>query len=63
LLNQRVGGKVVVDVQITDQGEVAGMWLISALPEVLTDLATTAVHDCKFNSAAERIRIVVQFIP
>jgi hypothetical protein len=63
LLNQRVGGKVVVDVQITDQGEVAGIWLISALPEVLTDLATTAVHDWKFNSAAERIRIVVQFIP
>jgi hypothetical protein len=63
LLNQRVRGKVVVDVQVTETGEVAGIWMISALPEILGDLATAAVHDWKFNGSAGKIRVTVQFIP
>ena len=63
LLNQRVRGKVVVDVQVTETGEVAGIWMISALPEILGDLATAAVHDWKFNGPAGKIRVTVQFIP
>jgi hypothetical protein len=63
LVSQRVGGQVVIDLQVTDKGEVAGMWLVSSLPEIFTDLATTAVHDWKFNSGPQKIRAVVQFIP
>jgi hypothetical protein len=63
LLNQRVRGRVVMDVQVTEAGEIAGIWMISALPEILGDLATSAVHDWKFTAPAGKIRVIVQFIP
>ena len=63
LLTQRLGGEVVVDVQVTDNGEVGGIWLISATPEIFGDLAITAVHDWKFESAPGKVRVALRFIP
>jgi hypothetical protein len=63
LRTQRASGKVVLDVEVTDQGDVAGIYTISALPEVFATLATTAVQDWKFTPNAGKIRVVMQFIP
>ncbi len=63
LLSERQSGRVVVDVQVAENGEVAGLWLISASPEVFSALATAAVRDWKFEPLPAKIRVVVQFIP
>jgi TonB family protein len=63
LLNERLTGKVVVDVQISERGEVGGLWLISSSPEVFSALATAAVRDWKFEPVSTKIRIVVHFMP
>jgi hypothetical protein len=63
LRTQRAAGKVVLDIEVTDQGDVAGIYTISALPEVFATLATTAVQDWKFMPNAGKIRVVMQFIP
>jgi TonB family protein len=63
LLNERLAGKVIVDVQVSETGEVGGLWLISSSPEVFSALATAAVRDWKFEPVATKIRIVVHFIP
>ncbi len=63
LMNQRVSGRVVLDVEVTEQCDVAGIYMISALPEVFGGLASAAVQEWKFVPGAGKIRIVVQFIP
>ena len=63
LIEQKLSGEVVVDVQITDEGKVGGMWLVSATPEIFGSLATNAIRQWKFETLPAKIRIVMQFIP
>ena len=63
LRTQRASGKVILDVEVTELGDVAGIYMISALPEVFGDLAAAAVQDWKFAPGPAKIRVVVQFIP
>ncbi len=63
LTEQKVSGEVVVDVQVTSQGDVGGMWLISAMPDVFATLATAAIREWKFAAEAAKIRIVLTFLP
>src|SRR5262249_13529951 len=44
LLAEKVGGEVVLDVQVTEEGKVGGIWLISSTPEVFGNLATASVR-------------------
>ncbi len=63
LLHEKQAGKVVLDVQVTDQGRVAGVWLISSVPEVFGSLATEAVRSWEFEAIPSLIRVVLQFVP
>jgi TonB family protein len=63
LLEQKLTGEVVVDVQLTDQGNVAGLWLVSAMPEIFSSLATTAIRQWKFEPVPAKIRVVMEFKP
>jgi hypothetical protein len=63
LLKERLRGRVVVDVVISDTGEVSGLFLISSVPEIFSVLATSAVRDWKFEPIAGKVRVVLQFIP
>jgi len=63
LTEEKVSGEVGVDVQITGLGDVGGMWLISAMPDVFATLATSAIREWKFEPVAARIRIVLTFLP
>jgi TonB family protein len=63
LLADRVGGRVVVDLQVADDGAVAGLWLVSATPDVFASLATTAVRQWRFEPMAARVRVIFDFVP
>jgi TonB family protein len=63
LLAQKSAGKVVMDVQITEKGDIAGIWLVSAEPEVFANLATTAVRDWRFEPIPSKIRVILHFQP
>jgi hypothetical protein len=63
LLEQKVSGEVVIDVQVTDEGKVGGIWLVSAMPEVFGSLATASVHDWEFEGISGKIRVVLGFNP
>ena len=63
LLEQKLSGEVVVDVQLTEGGEVAGLWLVSAMPDIFNSLATSAVREWRFEPVAAKIRIVLDFTP
>jgi TonB family protein len=63
LLAERLAGEVVVDVQVTEQGDVAGLWLVSAAPDIFGGLATAAVRDWKFDPLPAKIRVIVEFLP
>ena len=63
LLAQKSAGKVVVDVQITDKGDVAGVWLVSAEPEVFANLATSAVREWRFEPTPSKVRVILDFHP
>jgi TonB family protein len=63
LLEQKSAGKVVMEVQVTDRGDVAGVWLVSAEPEVFATLATTAVRKWRFEPAPSKIRVILDFQP
>jgi len=63
LLEQKLTGEVVVDVQVTDEGNVAGLWLVSANPEIFSSLATTAIRQWKFEATSAKIRVVMEFKP
>ncbi len=63
LLAESLAGEVVMDVQLTEQGDVAGLWLVSATPEIFGSLATAAVREWKFEPATAKVRVVVEFVP
>lgn len=63
LLEQKVGGEVVVEVQITEQGKVGGLKLVSAMPDLFDTLATAAVRDWEFEPLPVKVRILVRFKP
>ena len=63
LRNASVGGQVELDVQLSSVGDVIGVWLISASPDVFGNLATGAVRNWKFDPVPAKIRIVLRFTP
>jgi TonB family protein len=63
LLEQKSSGKVVMEVQVTDKGDVAGVWLVSAEPDVFGTLATSAVREWRFEPIPSKIRVVLNFAP
>ena len=63
LLNQKLSGEVVVDLQITEEGKVGGMWLVSSTPDVFEGLATASVRQWQFESVPAKIRVVLEFKP
>jgi TonB family protein len=63
LLSEKLAGEVVLDVQVTEHGKVAGMWLVSSSPDVFASLATAAVREWRFEAIPAKIRIVLQFQP
>ena len=62
LLEQRLSGEVVLDLQITDEGRTGGVWLVSAMPDIFGSLATAAVRQWRFEAVSAKIRIVLDFI-
>jgi outer membrane biosynthesis protein TonB len=63
LLAANTTGAVVLEVQITSEGAVGGIWTISALPDVFANLATASVRDWRFEPISAKIRLVLQFKP
>jgi TonB family protein len=63
LLEQKVGGEVIVDVQITGEGKVGGVWLVSAMPDLFETLAAAAVRDWEFEPVPAKVRVVLKFKP
>jgi TonB family protein len=63
LLEQRLAGEVVVDVQVTEEGKVGGLWLVSAMPELFGSLATACVREWQFERVPAKIRVVFEFNP
>ena len=63
LLNERLAGNVVMDIQVSDTGEVAGVWLITAQPEIFSGLATGVIRDWKFQPQLMKIRVIFHFVP
>jgi hypothetical protein len=63
LLTEKLAGEVVMDVQVTDEGKVGALWLVSAAPDIFGSLATTAVRQWKFEPLSAKIRVVVEFTP
>jgi TonB family protein len=63
LLTEKLSGEVVMDVQITEEGKVASMWLVSATPDIFGTLATSAVRQWKFEAISAKIRVVLEFTP
>jgi len=53
----------VIDVQITDEGKVGGIWLVSAMPDVFGSLATASVRDWEFEGVSGKVRVVLGFNP
>ena len=58
-----VGGEVVLDVQLSPEGDVMGVWLIDATPDIFGGLASAALRDCTFEAVATKIRVIVRFLP
>ena len=64
LIAQKTPGEVVLDVQVTEEGKVGGIWLISAMPDIFGSLATASVREWQFEkSAPAKIRVVLRFTP
>ncbi len=63
LLEERKPGRVVLDIQVSETGDVGALWQISATPEIYSGLAISAVRDWKFDSVPGKIRVIFQFIP
>jgi TonB family protein len=63
LLEQKTSGKVVMEVQITESGDVAGVRLISSEPEIFGTLATAAVREWRFEPIRSKIRVILDFRP
>jgi hypothetical protein len=52
-----------MDVQVTEKGEVAGIWLVSSNPDIFGGLATAAIRQWHFESIPAKIRVVLDFTP
>jgi TonB family protein len=63
LVAEKLSGKVVLDVQVTHEGRVGGIWLVSASPDIFGNLATAAVREWEFERVPAKIRIVLSFEP
>ncbi len=64
LIEEHASGTVEMDVQLTETGDVGGVWLISSTPEVLSSVATAVIREWKFDAGAGgKIRVVFQFLP
>ena len=55
--------KIVLDVQVTDEGKVGGVWLVSAVPEIFESLAAAAVREWEFEPIVAKIRVILRFTP
>ncbi len=63
LFEQKSSGRVVMEVQVTERGDVAGLWLVSANPDIFANLATAAVRDWRFEPMSAKIRVILDFKP
>ena len=63
MLDQKLAGEVVIDAQVLEDGKVAGIWLVSAAPDIFESLATAAVREWRFDPVPAKIRIVLEFKP
>ena len=63
LIDERLSGEVVLDLQITEEGKVGGVWLVSSMPDVFGGLATASVRQWQFESIPAKIRVVLEFQP
>jgi TonB family protein len=63
LLEQKLSGEVTMDVQVTEQGKVGGIWLVSAMPDLFETLATSAVREWQFEPLSTKVRVVLRFKP
>jgi Protein of unknown function (DUF1570)/Gram-negative bacterial TonB protein C-terminal len=63
LLDQKLSGEVVVEVQVTEEGKVGGIWLVSAMPDIFGSLATASLRDWQFEAVPAKIRVVLRFNP
>ena len=63
LLAENVSGEVVLDVQVSEDGKVGGIWLVSATPETFSSLVTSCIRDWEFEAVPAKIRIVFRFKP
>jgi TonB family protein len=63
LLDQKLSGEVILDVQVTDEGRVGGVWLVSSQPDVFGSLATASVRQWQFEPVPTKIRVVLDFKP
>jgi len=61
LLQERMSGEVVLDLQINDEGKVGGIWLVSSMPEIFASLATACVRQWEFEAVEAKIRLVLKF--
>jgi hypothetical protein len=63
LVTEKLSGRVVLDVQVTHEGRVGGIWLVSANPDIFGNLATASVREWEFERVPSKIRIVLRFEP
>jgi hypothetical protein len=63
LLVQKLSGEVVLDVQVTDEGKISGIWLISSTPDIFAGLAAASVRQWEFEPIPTKIRLVLRFNP
>jgi hypothetical protein len=63
LLQDSLFGEVVVDLQITEQGKVGGVWLVSAMPDLFANLATASVREWQFEPLPTKVRVIMEFQP
>jgi TonB family protein len=61
LIAQKISGQVVLDVQVTPEGKVGGIWLVSATPDIFSNLATASVREWEFEPIPAKIRVVLRF--
>jgi hypothetical protein len=63
LIDQKLSGEVVLDLQVTEEGKVGGVWLVSSMPDVFGSLATASVRQWQFESVPAKIRVILEFQP
>lgn len=63
LAERKLSGEVVMDLQITEEGDVGGVWLVESTPEVFSTLATAGVRQWRFEMIPAKLRVVLKFMP